>query len=222
LLPAVLFWLACVPGGFTAVLLSGPEVRLDAPGQAIVSWSTDVPTRGTVRFGVRGEEMQASGPVTNCHEVTLGKLRAGQTYRYVIGTARQPLATNTFIAEWKSTPESPQRKPSKVTEEKAPPAKKTWGNYSTLQDHFDRHGPDFGAKDPEDYAAQAWMLLQKARREGLPVKVDGQGVIRVFDPANGAFGAYNRDHTTRTFFKPRSPSYFDRQPGQKKTLPPLP
>lgn len=37
---------------------------------------------------------------------------------------------------------------------------------------------------------------------------------RVFDPKTGAFAAYNRDGTTKTFFKPGSPGYFERQPGR--------
>jgi hypothetical protein len=90
----------------------------------------------------------------------------------------------------------------------------TWGNPASLPDHFARHGSDFGARNAAEYAGLAVQFLQRARVEGLPAKIDGQGVLRVFDPGSGAFGAYNRDGTTKTFFKPGSRGYFERQPGQ--------
>ena len=64
----------------------------------------------------------------------------------------------------------------------------------------------------------ASAFLQRARVEGLPAKVDSSGVLRVFDPRSGAFAAYNRNGTTKTFFKPGSPGYFDRQPGRPVNL----
>ena len=60
----------------------------------------------------------------------------------------------------------------------------------------------------------ATEFLRRARTEGLPAKLDADGVLRVFDPQSGAFGAYNRDGTTRTFFKPGNRAYFERQPGR--------
>ena len=61
-------------------------------------------------------------------------------------------------------------------------------------------------------------FLQTAKADGLPAKVDDAGTIRVFDPRTGAFGAYNRNGTTKTFFKPDSNGYFDRQPGRRVDL----
>lgn len=83
----------------------------------------------------------------------------------------------------------------------------------TLGDHFARHGRDFNARNADDYAAQAAAFLQRAKTTGLPAKRDADGSLRVFDPATGAFAAYNRDGTTKTYFKPGSPGYFDHQPG---------
>ena len=97
---------------------------------------------------------------------------------------------------------------------RAPPSRETWANPFTLRDHFDRHGADFKAKSAEAYAAEAWRFLQRAREEGLPAKVDDNGVIRVYDAKTGAFGAYSREGKTKTFFKPRSRDYFERQPGR--------
>jgi RHS repeat-associated protein len=93
------------------------------------------------------------------------------------------------------------------------PAARTWGNPRTLEDHFSRHGSDFGATSAVDYARRASEFLQRAQRGGLPTKIDAEGIIRVYDPRTNTFGAYNPSGTTRTFFKPTSPTYFDRQPG---------
>ena len=87
----------------------------------------------------------------------------------------------------------------------------------SLPDHFARHGADFRAKDADDYARMAWEFGQRAKQGGLLVKADDDGTRRVFDPKSGAFAAYNRDGTTKTFFKPNSRDYFARQPGRPVT-----
>lgn len=94
----------------------------------------------------------------------------------------------------------------------------TWGNPASLPDHFARHGSDFGARTAGDYARMAAEFQRRARAEGLPAKLDNRGTLRIYDPRLGAFGAYNRDGTTKTFFKPRDASYFDRQPGRRIDL----
>ncbi len=102
---------------------------------------------------------------------------------------------------------------------KAPAARVSWGNVATLADHFERHGDDFGARDEEDYARIAWEFLHRALDESLPAKFDDtDDTIRVYDPATGAFAAYRKDGKTKTFFKPRDRTYFQRQPGKTITL----
>ena len=102
----------------------------------------------------------------------------------------------------------------------APRAGQTWGNPASLPDHFARHGADFGARSAEEYARMASEFLQRAKAEGLPAKVDAAGCCASSIPRSGAFGAYNRDGTTKTFFKPGSPGYFERQPGARSTCEP--
>jgi hypothetical protein len=87
-----------------------------------------------------------------------------------------------------------------------------WANPDTLQDHFDRHGADFEAADPLDYAMKARNFFDHPA--DFRTKIDSEGVIRIYDPNTNTFGAYNADGSTRTFFKPASPTYFDRQPGR--------
>lgn len=89
----------------------------------------------------------------------------------------------------------------------------TWGRAETLADHFARHGADFGVQSADEYATMASRFLQEAQAAKLPTKIGSDGTIRVFDPASNTFGSFNANGTTKTFFKPNSPTYFDRQPG---------
>ena len=97
-------------------------------------------------------------------------------------------------------------------------ARQTWAHPDTLPDHFARHGADFHARDADDYAAQAAAFLQRAKTTGLPAKRTGDGSLRIYEPATDTFGAYNANGTTRSFFKPGSPTYFDRQSGESVDL----
>lgn len=211
-----------------ATLLDGPrsDVRSDATVQ--VTWRTDVPTGARVQFGLAGKQrdQRVNGPVGTNHAVLLTNLLAGAEYRYTVGSARQVLATNAFVVpeRWPTATATTNTTAGGITNrppatpEPAPPARVTWGQMDSLADHFDRHGRDFGARNAEDYARLAWEFRQRARREGLPAKQDEDGVIRVFESRSRSFAAYNRDGTTRTFFKPRSADYFARQPGRPVNL----
>lgn len=218
-------WAAALPGVVGAALLvNAPVVELTSGTNAVVRWSTDVPTGGRVRYGLALPNLNqgAEDEVQVQHSVVMTGLRPGTRYFYTVGTARVPLATNSFTTPGRDVATAPARevktavpeKAATATARRAPPTRETWGNPASLLDHFERHGPDFNARDPDDYARQAWELLQRARAEGLPTKVDQDGVIRIFDPKVRAFGAYNRNGTTKTFFKPGSRDYFERQPGR--------
>ena len=95
---------------------------------------------------------------------------------------------------------------------------RTWGNPASLPDHFARHGRDFGARNADDYALMANQFLHRANVEPYQAKVDNRGVLRIYDPRTGSFGAYNSNGTTKTFFKPGRPDDFDRQPGRSIDL----
>ncbi len=230
-----LIWLAGPVSAWAAALLEGPNVEAGTDG-ATISWATDVPTAARVRYGLHPNRLdqRAEGPVAARHAIRVEGLRAGTTYHYTVGSARGALATNSFVTTgrsgWKASEAG--RSPSPVLGEdgsargagggvgspaaraQAPPSRTSWGSPKTLADHFARHGRDFGARDAEDYARQAWEFRQRAIREGLPAKRDSDGVVRVYDPRTRAFAAYNRDGTTRTYFKPGRRDYFNDQPGR--------
>ena len=216
---------ALAPTGLSAATLTaGPAWSAEPSGNVTVRWTTDVATGSRVQYGTLATKLdqRADGPLGIKHAVTLKGLLPGTTYHYTVGTARQALATNSFTlaGDAPTKPETQAEtvavKPGKgdpTTTAKAPPTRVTWGNLPSLQDHFERHGGDFKAADPDDYARMAWVFLQRGKRGEVLVKLDDEGVLRLFDPKSRAFAAYNRDGTTKTFFKPNSRDYFDRQPG---------
>lgn len=90
-----------------------------------------------------------------------------------------------------------------------------WAHKDTLDDHFKRHGGDFSAGDAEDYARMANEFYLS--RDSFEVKIGEDGISRVYDPKTNTFGAYNKNGSTRTFFKPSDgQAYFDRQPGERE------
>jgi RHS repeat-associated protein len=92
-------------------------------------------------------------------------------------------------------------------------SEESWGNAKTLEDHFANHGADFGANSPAEYARGASEFFQRGIQDGLPTKISSDGTIRVYDPATNTFGSYRPDGATKTFYKPTSSSYWERQPG---------
>lgn len=245
LLTVMAIWCLGLPGVSAVEISRGPLVQ-PTPTNAVIQWTTDTSAGGRVYFGLSVKQMDRranADAVGTEHSVVLTGLKPGTTYWYTVGTARLALATNSFTAPGLSEartespaarpvvsapvvrPEVPKSvvppvakaafDPSKL---QVPPARQTWGAPRSLADHFERHGADFAARTADDYAAQAWIFLRRAKAEGLPAKRDEEGVLRVYDPKTRAFASYNRDLTTKTYFKPGRRDYFDDQPGQPVDL----
>ena len=90
----------------------------------------------------------------------------------------------------------------------------SWADSRTLKKHFEDHGADFGSTSAEHYAQQASDFFDRAVTENLPTKIDpDDGRIRFWDPTTNTFGSYTPDGETITYFKPTSPTYWERQPG---------
>ena len=67
-----------------------------------------------------------------------------------------------------------------------------------------------GATSEEEYADMAHELCLNKKQ--YQVKVDKEGITRVYDAARNLFGSYNPDGTTRTYFAPTGgQAYFDNQ-----------
>lgn len=237
-------WLVWVIACFVSTQLRGVELTREpeiavTTSTAKIKWGTDVACGTRLQYGLSPVSMndKAEGEVTSEHVIELKALKPGTTYHYSLGSARVQLSMGTFTTatnDSKAAAAAPQpsllrRVLNAVTPDKkaaattgastkTPPTRQTWGHLDSLQDHFDRHGRDFASQSPDDYAAKAWLFLQRARAENLAMKLDDtDGTLRVFDPATRTFAAYNRAGMTKTFFKPDSPSYWQRQPGRAVT-----
>lgn len=236
MVPALAFFYVALASLHAVELVETPTVSQEGTSVTI-RWKTDVVCGTRARLGTDPTQLtsKAEGPVGLQHEVTFRELNPATTYHYEIGTARFVLQKGSFTSGRpdlaRPPPSRPVARPPASASASTPPAqaapatpqvpptRKTWGSMRTLQDHYDRHGRDFSATSPDDYARQAWLFLQRAASEGLPAKLDDtDGTIRVWDPKTRAFAAYNRDGTTKTFFRPESPTYFQRQPGKKIRL----
>ena len=211
-----------LPSVFGVELVGALSIKASATN-AVIHWVTDVPAGTRVQVSPAAHILPSadSSPGTD-HTATLADLRPGVKYTVVVGTARVRLTTNEFTtsgATTASTTATAKRTLANKNSTKPSPATQDiWGNLTSLADHFERHGSDFNAKNPDDYARKAWEFLQRAKTDGWPAKVDDEGVLRIFDPRSGTFAAYNKDGTAKTFFKPGSRDYFDRQPGHTVNL----
>lgn len=81
-----------------------------------------------------------------------------------------------------------------------------------LEQHFEKHGGEFGRITKQDYLRQA-QLLRDAKVSGPIIEVVRRdGVTTRFDRQTGAFIAFNPNGVIRTFFKPNDGErYFRRQ-----------
>ncbi len=93
------------------------------------------------------------------------------------------------------------------------PTANAWANADSLAEHFEVHGAALGAVDADDYAEMASGFFQHAIKGGVQIKIDEEGIIRIYDPDARIFGAYNPNGTARTFMKITRPGYWTRQHG---------
>jgi pyocin large subunit-like protein len=133
----------------------------------------------------------------------------GATPPSVAPPARAP-ATQTPVAEAPSAQQSPQTA-------RPGDASRGFRNRARLEEHYQKHGAEFGRVTIEDYLVMA-QALRDAPVGGdvLETVRPSDGVISRFDRATGAFIAVDRDGTIRTFFKPNDgEAYFRRQANRR-------
>ena len=81
-----------------------------------------------------------------------------------------------------------------------------------FEEHFAKHGREFGNISPEKYLHRAQTLRDAPAGGPILETAKPDGIVTRFDKRSGAYGAYNRDRTIRTFFKPNDGErYFHRQ-----------
>ena len=81
-----------------------------------------------------------------------------------------------------------------------------------LQEHFAKHGAEFGGISPQEYLRAAQTLRDAPVGGSVEEIRRADGTVSRFDRSTGAFIAFDADGTIRTFFKPNAgESYFRRQ-----------
>ena len=81
-----------------------------------------------------------------------------------------------------------------------------------FEEHYQKHGREFGKISPAEYLHLAQDLRDAPVGGPILEAIKPGGVMTRFDRRKGYFGAYNRDRTIRTFFIPNDGErYFHRQ-----------
>ena len=81
-----------------------------------------------------------------------------------------------------------------------------------LEEHYEKHGREFGSISQGEYLQQAQTLRDRAAGGDVLEAARTDGVTTRFDRQAGTFLAFNEDLTIRTFFKPNDGErYFKRQ-----------
>lgn len=87
-----------------------------------------------------------------------------------------------------------------------------------LDDHYAKHGGEFPGLSKAQYLAMAQTLRDATTgADVLEIIRASDGVVSRFDRQSGAFIAFDRDGTIRTFFKPNDgEQYFRRQANRSR------
>jgi pyocin large subunit-like protein len=81
-----------------------------------------------------------------------------------------------------------------------------------LVEHYRKHGREFGSINMDRYLRLAQALRDRPAGGMILEAVRGDGVTVRYDKSSGAFIAFNRDGTIRSFFRPdRGDAYFRSQ-----------
>jgi hypothetical protein len=129
----------------------------------------------------------------------------------------KPAVTPPTATPPKPAPSAPAQTAPKAT---APPAtgpppstsKVGFTSRRSLEDHFDKHGAEFGKITIDEYLAAAKALRDAPLSKDVLELVRADGVITRFDKRTGNFIAFHDDKTIRTLFRPNDgEAYFRRQ-----------
>lgn len=135
--------------------------------------------------------------------------------------ATAPAEATTPAVPAKSTPapEAPKANaPAPAPTKRPAPAKAAaskvgFTSQRSWQDHFTKHGAEFGDITADEYLARAQALRDAPlSKDVLEIVRESDGVISRFDKKTGGFVAFHEDKTIRTYFRPNDgEAYFRRQ-----------
>ena len=122
-----------------------------------------------------------------------------------------------------NTPEKPSAPATnQVSAQSASPA----NTYSTntrvgfhsrqqFDQHFAKHGGEFGGITKAEYLREAQQLRDRPVGGDVEEIIRRDGTVSRYDRQSGAFLAFNRDGTIRTFFKPNNGERYFRRQAQR-------
>lgn len=84
-----------------------------------------------------------------------------------------------------------------------------------LDEHYAKHGAEFGRITKQDYLHQAQLLRDAEVGGPVMQTVRTDGVTTRYDRQTGAFIAFNRNGTIRTFFKPHDGERYYRRQAER-------
>ena len=106
-------------------------------------------------------------------------------------------------------------------EARDPASARTWGSsvgfadQRRLDEHYDKHGAEFGRITKQDYLRQAQLLRDARPVDPVLEAVRRDGVITRYDRQTGAFIAFNPNGVIRTFFKPNDGERYWRRQAER-------
>ena len=135
------------------------------------------------------------------------------------GEQRAPAATDRSVIQRPAIePGATQARVPDAGPTQHAPGHKAWGasvgfaNRDRFEEHFEKHGAEFGSISKPEYLRRAQALRDAAVGGSILEVVKRDGVITRFDRASGAFTAFNPNGIIRTFFRPNDGErYFRRQ-----------
>lgn len=126
------------------------------------------------------------------------------------------LAAVAIFAYWTHTAERGTRAPAPDTASAQTSAAGVgFVDSRRLDEHFEKHGAEFGHITKQDYLRQAQLL--RDAKVGGPVQetVRADRVSTRYDRETGAFIAFNPNGTIRTFFKPNDGERYYRRQAER-------
>ncbi len=134
------------------------------------------------------------------------------------------LAAAAIFAYWTQVADRGERRvarDSMAAQAAEPTGQKGWGagvgfaDARRLDEHYQKHGAEFGRLTKHDYLHQAQLLRDTAVGGPVLETVRRDGVVTRFDRQTGAFIAFNANGIIRTFFKPNDGERYYRRQAER-------
>jgi len=95
------------------------------------------------------------------------------------------------------------------------PASVGFADTRRLEEHYEKHGAEFGATGRQDYLRMAQKLRDAPAGGPILEAVRRDGVVTRFDRQTGAFIAFNANGVIRTFFRPNDGERYWRRQAER-------